>query len=60
MLRKLLESKGFNLDEIEFEAIIQITTEDIKFNRIGFKKKTTMDEVVSIAEKSIIALRRCV
>lgn len=59
MLRQALLNKGISLNNAEFAAVLQMTTEDIKFNRIGFKKRTSMAEVISIAEKSAKALKRC-
>jgi hypothetical protein len=59
LLKKLLEQKGFKLDSREFAVIMEIVTDDIKFNRTGFRKKTSLCEVEAIAERTIIALRRC-
>lgn len=58
MLKGLLAD--LNLDNTEYKAVLQMTTEDIKFNRTSFGKKTSLQDVVSIAEKSAVALRRCV
>lgn len=58
MFRSLLSN--LNLDNSEFKAVLQMTTEDIKFNRTSFGKRTSLQDVVSIAEKSAVALRRCV
>jgi hypothetical protein len=59
MLKQALEAKGIHLNSSEFAVVMEIVTDDIKFNRIGFKKKTSMEDVISIAEKSVQALRRC-
>lgn len=59
MLRKLLESKGFKINDEEFESIMCMVTEDLKFNNITFKKRTSIEEVLAIAQMSAIALRRC-
>ena len=59
MLREALEAKGITLTNNEFAAVMYITTQDIKFNRIGFNKRTSYKEVISIAEKSAKALKRC-
>lgn len=58
MLKGLLAD--LNLDSTEFKAVLQMTTEDIKFNRTSFGKRTSLQDVIDIAEKSVIALRRCV
>lgn len=58
MLKGLLSN--LNLDSTEFEAVMQMTTEDIKFNRTNFGKRTSLQDVINIAEKSAVALRRCV
>lgn len=52
MLKKLLEERGINLTEAEFAIICEITTNDIKFNRLSFKKCTSLDYVLSIAIRS--------
>ncbi len=52
MLKNLLSN--LNLNNTEFETVMKMTTEDIKFNRISFGKKTSLKDVLSIA------LRRCV
>lgn len=58
MFRNLLSN--LNLNSTEFKAVMQMTTEDIKFNRTSFGKRTSLQDVIDIAEKSVIALRRCV
>ncbi|WP_461614339.1 hypothetical protein [Clostridium sp. Marseille-QA1073] len=58
MLKGLLAD--LNLDSAEFEVVMQMTTEDIKFNRTSFGKRTSIKDVLSIAEKSATTLRRCV
>lgn len=60
MIRQALEAKGIILTNNEFAAVMYITTQDIKFNRISFNKRTSFNETVQIAVKSAIALRRCV
>ena len=58
MFRSLLSN--LKLDNIEFKAVMEMTTEDIKFNRTNFGKRTSLKDVINIAEKSATALRRCV
>jgi hypothetical protein len=59
MIRQALEARNIHLSNSEFAVVMEIVTDDIKFNRIGFKKKTSMEDVISIAEKSVLTLRRC-
>ncbi len=58
MFKGLLSN--LNLDSAEFKAVLQMTTEDIKFNNINFNKRTSLQDVINIAEKSAVALRRCI
>lgn len=59
MFKKLLEAKGIETNDTELNTVMCMTTDDIKFNRVSFKMRTSIEDVVSIMEKSILALRRC-
>lgn len=59
MLRKLLERRVGKLSNSEFATICGIVTDDLKFNRISFKKCTSLNYVLDIAERSAVALKRC-
>lgn len=59
MLRILLEEKGIKTSDEEFAEIMQATTEDIKFNNINFKRRTSCNEVIDIALRAATTLRRC-
>lgn len=59
MLKKLLEQRGTRLTKEEFETICEMVTDDIKFNRIGFKKCTNLNEILKIIERSINVLKSC-
>ncbi|GAA0082455.1 MULTISPECIES: hypothetical protein [Clostridium] len=59
MLRKLLKERGINLTKEEFAIVAEITTDDIKFNRISFKKRTSLDYVLDIAIRSASIFKRC-
>ena len=60
MLKKLLESKiGQVLTDAEFAIISEIVTDDIKFNRISFAKRTNLEYVLNIAERSVAVLKKC-
>lgn len=50
MLKKLLEGRVGHLSNSEFSIICEIVTDDIKFNRISFKKRTSLDHVLDIAK----------
>jgi hypothetical protein len=50
MLRQSLEKRGIYLTDEEFAIVMEITTDDIKFNRVSFKKRTSLDHVLDIAE----------
>lgn len=53
MLKKLLEKRiGQTLTGEEFAYICIMATDDIKFNRIGFKKRTSLDCALDIVEIS--------
>lgn len=58
MLRDLLEKRVGQLSNAEFRAIMQITEDDIKFNRINFKKLTSLDYLLDIAERSTSVFKR--
>ncbi|HDK7158445.1 TPA: hypothetical protein PTV43_003652 [Clostridium botulinum] len=59
MLRKLLKERGINLTKEEFAIVAEITTDDIKFNRFSFRKRTSLDCVLDIAIRSASIFKRC-
>ena len=59
MLRKLLEERIGQLSNKEFVDTMDATTEDIRFNYISFGKKISKNEVLNIAERCAITLKRC-
>lgn len=59
MFKKALEAKGISLSTQELNVVLEIATDDIKFNRIYFKKRTSIQDVINIAVKSAEALKRC-
>lgn len=59
MLREKLEGRVGQLSNEEFAVIMQITEDDIKFNRIGFGKCTSLEYVLDIAERSAVVFRKC-
>lgn len=59
MFEKALAKKGIHLSKQQLAVVLEIVTDDIKFNRISFKKRTSFDYVVDIAAKSATVLGRC-
>lgn len=60
MIRQLLEEKGLQMNDLEFTTVMVMATQDIKFNNIGFNRRTSINDVMNVAEKSLKTLRRCV
>ncbi len=50
MIRDLVEAAVGKISDDEFKTVMQMTTDDIKFNRIKFKKMTYLQQVIEIAE----------
>lgn len=42
----------------ELKIALEMATEDIKFNRIGFEKKTSLNQMVDITNRCIIVLKK--
>ncbi|MDP4147110.1 MAG: hypothetical protein Q8936_21985 [Bacillota bacterium] len=59
MIRKLLESLNLKLTDEEFKSVMIIVTDDIKFNRINFKKKTSFLDMFSITLRAVDTVRNC-
>lgn len=58
MLRKILELDLDSMTDPEFHEILDLTTSDIKINRVNFGKRTSLPEVVEIAELCFRAHQR--
>ena len=58
MLRKLLESTLGPMTNIEFEQTIDLATADIQINRVAFGKRTSLKDVVEIADHCFTAAGR--
>ncbi|AJA42501.1 hypothetical protein phiCT453A_11 (endogenous virus) [Clostridium phage phiCT453A] len=58
MIKQMLERRVGHLSNDEFKEVMDIVTDDIKFNRINFSKRTNKIELIEIAERSLQALRR--
>lgn len=59
MIKKMLERRIGHLSNAEFATVMQMTDEDIKFNRVSFGKCTSLNYVLNIAERSANVLKRC-
>jgi len=60
MLRKKLENRVGPLTNAEFEIIAEIVTDDLKFNRVNFKKYTSLNYVLDIAVRSSEIFKKCI
>ena len=58
MLRKLIESVAGPLTDAQFKVLTLMLDEDIKFNRIHFKKRTSIQDLLGIAKISINLIRK--
>jgi hypothetical protein len=59
MLRQALEAKSIYLSNAEFAIVMEIVTDDLKFNRVSFGKYTNLDYVIDIAVKSATIFKKC-
>lgn len=58
LIKYLDELKATNTKE-NFEKIVKITEEDIKFNRVNFNKRTAVSDFIAIAEMAKEVVLRC-
>lgn len=58
MLRKLLEKSHGPINNSTFKFILELTTLDIKANRIGYNQRTNIKEAVDIAERCYSLIQR--
>ncbi|MBZ9633159.1 hypothetical protein [Clostridium sp. FP1] len=59
MFRKALENRVGHLSNTEFAIICGIVTDDLKFNRVSFKKCTSLNYVIDIAVRCVEVFRKC-
>ncbi|MBU3145754.1 hypothetical protein [Clostridium sp. CF012] len=59
MLRKALENRVGHLSNAEFAIVCNIATDDLKFNRINFKKSTSINYVLDIAVRCSNVFKSC-
>lgn len=55
MIREMLP----DMTDEEFREVMEITTDDIRENRTKFGKETDLEEVLTIAKRSLKVLRKC-
>ena len=58
MLRQILERTTGPLTNSQFAEVMDLTTLDIKVNRVGFNERTSIGYVVQVAEISFRVLSR--
>ena len=58
MLRKILEQTTGQLTDTEFAEVLDLTTVDIKVNRIGYNERTSLRDVVRVAGICLGIVRR--
>ena len=58
MLRTILESRTGPLTTTQFACLTDLTTTDIMVNNIGFKRRTSLADVIRVAEISFRILTR--
>jgi len=59
VVRKRLEEIVGHLSDAEFAIICEIVTADLMFNRVNFKKYTSLNYVIDIAVKSSKIFKKC-
>jgi hypothetical protein len=55
----MFRNAGIKVSDQEFKEIMYMTTDDIRENRIKFGKKTNLQQMFTIALRSLKVLRQC-
>ena len=58
MIRKFLQQVGISTTEEEFKEILKMTTDDIRENRIKFGKRTSLEQVITIAIRAYGVMKK--
>ena len=58
VLRSILETTLGPMSNAQFAEVMDLATTDIKINRVGFGKRTSLQDVVEIAKISLNVLKR--
>lgn len=59
MLIRILDELKANNTKDNFERIMKATEDDIKFNRVRFNKRTSVNEFIAILKLSEKVVLRC-
>lgn len=59
MLIRILDELKANNTKENFERIMKATEDDIKFNRVRFNKRTSVNEFIAILKLSEKVVLRC-
>ena len=59
MLIRILDELKANNTKENFERIMKATEDDIKFNRVRFNKRTSVNEFITILKLSEKVVLRC-
>lgn len=60
MIKQLLKELGIKVSEQDFKEILQITTDDIRENRVKFGKRTNLDQAMLIVFRAYVVMKRVV
>lgn len=60
MIREQLKQLGFSFTDKEFEDVMEMATDDIKFNRVKFGKCTKFGQAVTIVKSCAQTLQKCI
>ncbi|WP_243103898.1 hypothetical protein [Clostridium sp. JN-1] len=58
MIKRLFEKAAIKITYDELEEVLQITTDDIRENRIKFGKRTSLEQMVTIALRVYCVLKK--
>jgi len=58
VIKQLFENSGIEVTQREFKDILQIATDDIRENRLKFGKKTSMEQMFTIAVSGYEVMKR--
>ena len=58
MLKQLFKNGGIEVTDQELKEILQITTDDIRENRIRFGKRTGLEQVITIAIRAYGVMKK--
>lgn len=58
MLKQLFKDGGIEINDQEFKEILQIITDDIRENRIRLGKRTSLEQVITIAIRAYGVMKK--